>query len=783
MVKKVSATWGNRELTIETGLMAKQAKGSVLITYGGSAVLTTAVNENEPREGVDFLPLLVDYREKTYAAGRIPGGFFKRESRPGDKETLTCRLIDRPLRPLFPKGYNLETQIVTLVISVDQENDPDILAMIGASTALLISDIPFTTYLTSVRVGYVEDQYVLNPTYQQLEKSSLDMIVAGTEEAVVMVECFASEVSENIIIDGIEFAHTAMAPIFQIQKELVESIGKTKIALPPQKEIDSAVVTKVESVVMPLIPTLYQATDKIDRQGKMKAIATTVKEAFLEADDQEISRQALDVMETIIKRETRSKICQENVRVDGRGAADIRAIDSKVGLLPMLHGSALFTRGETQCLATVTLGTSADNQRIDSLEGESKKSFMLHYNFPPFSVGEVRGLRGPGRREIGHGMLAERAMAPLVPHLPEFPYTLRIVSEILESNGSSSMATVCGSTLALMDAGVPIKNNAAGIAIGMIKEDEQVVILSDIMGSEDALGDMDLKVAGTRNGVTAIQMDSKISGISRDILEKALQQAQAGRIHILDEMEKVISVPRPELSPKAPRIIQLKINPDKIRDVIGPGGKIIKGIIEKTGAQINVSDDGSIEIASVNEEKAKLAEKMILELIEEAQIGKIYLGKVKRIEPYGAFIEILPGIDGLLHISQIADYHVQHIENELKEDDDILVKLIEIDKYGRLKLSRKAALKDSTHGEQAEPQEGAEKLDKGRSSGSQESPRRSPPPRRERPPSTDRRKGPPRSGDRKYNSQNRNVQGSHRRSQDRKGKERSDPDRNRSDKS
>ncbi|MBN2383570.1 polyribonucleotide nucleotidyltransferase [bacterium] len=696
MLEKVSINWGREDLIIETGLMARQADGSVLVKYAGAAVLTTVTAEKKPREGVDFLPLTVDYREKTYAAGKIPGGFFKRESRPGDKETLTSRLIDRPIRPMFPKGYNIETQIISMVLSADQKNDPDILAMLGAPTALLLSDIPFTTNLAAVRVGYIANQFVMNPTHQELEDSKLDMIVAATPEAVCMVECFAKEVAEDVVIDGIEFANRAIQPIFDLQRELVRRAGKPKQVFVPA-EIDQALAGHVEHFVLPRFPQIFSTVGKQNRQSQIDIVLNDLDVSLGEEVEPTRLNQAHEIFDIVFKRELRQMIKSKGRRIDGRAVDTIRPIECHLSLLPMTHGSALFTRGETQSLTTVTLGTFADKQRIDDLEGESSKTFMLHYNFPPFSVGEVKMLRGPGRREIGHGMLAERAIQPLIPPQTEFPYTIRLVSEILESNGSSSMATVCASALALMEAGVPIKCNVAGIAMGLIKDENTITILSDILGTEDALGDMDLKVAGTKNGITAIQLDIKITGITREILAQALERARIGRLSILNIMDQTISSPRPELSPYAPRIIRLKINPDKIRDVIGPGGKIIKGIIEKTGAEINIEDDGSIEIAAVNVEKGKLAEKMILELIEEVEIGKIYLGKVKRIEPYGAFIGILPNVDGLLHISQIADYHVQSIENELKEGDDILVKLIEVDKFGRLKLSRKAALKETDH--------------------------------------------------------------------------------------
>lgn len=744
MVERISTTWGNETITLQTGLMAKQADGAVLVTYGGTAVLTTVVAEKKLREGVDFLPLTVDYREKTYAAGRIPGGFFKRETRPGDKETLTSRLIDRPIRPLFPKGYFFETQVISLVLSADQKNDPDILAMLGASTALLVSDIPFKTNIAAVRIGLIDGEFIINPTFEQVEESTLDMIVAATEDAVAMVECFSKEVPEDTIIDAIEFAHKAIQPIIKLQREFVEKCGKDKweCEAPVHNE---EVRAQAKAFVLPRIPEIYSAPDKQAKQNAIKKIAQDLVESFGEEPEPDVIKEANYALEETIKEELRNKIFSEGIRVDGRKVDEVRPIECHVGVLPMTHGSALFTRGETQCLTTITCGTSSDYQRIDSLEGESKKSFMLHYNFPPFSVGEVRFLRGPGRREIGHGMLAEKAVAPLVPKKDEFPYTLRIVCEILESNGSSSMASVCGSTLAMMDAGVPIKKPVAGVAMGLIKKDDNFQVITDILGTEDAIGDMDLKVAGTRDGITAIQMDMKITGIPREVIQNALQKAKDGRLHILSIMEKTLSGPRAEMSPHAPRIIQLKINPDKIRDVIGPGGKIIKGLIEKTGAEINVSDDGTIEIASVNQEKGKLAEKLILELIEEAQIGKIYLGTVKRIEPYGAFIGILPGVDGLLHISQIADYHVQNIEDELKEGDEVLVKLIDIDKFGRVKLSRKAALKESEGGDSSVDEDNEKKPVENEPT-DENTPKR---PTGKRPPYQKDRNRKPRSDDRK----------------------------------
>lgn len=706
MIHQVEMELGGRRLVLETGRMARQADGAVLAQCGETMVLAAAVASKVQREGIDFLPLTVDYQEKAFAAGKIPGGFFKREGRPLEWEILTSRLIDRPLRPLFPEGYTFETQVIASVLSADQNNASDFLAIIASSTALAISDIPLKAPIGAVRVGRINHQFIINPTFSELEGSDLNMVVAGTREAVMMVEGETREVSEEVMLDAIDKAHGEIKRIIDCIDQLRVLAGKEKRAV-VQEEGDPVLVEAVKKKVVGLIREAILIPNKTARQERLDAILdeTLLELGSAEAAPKEAvedipsvadrSRPIKEIFHKLERQAVRQMILEKGIRADGRGPSDIRPITCEVGILPRTHGSALFTRGETQSLAVVTLGTAEDEQRINALEGESTKTFMLHYNFPPFSVGEVRPLRGPGRREIGHGALAERALKPVIPSREVFPYTLRIVSDILESNGSSSMATVCGGALALMDAGVQISAPVAGIAMGLIKEGDRTVILSDILGLEDHLGDMDCKVTGTRKGITALQMDIKIAGITKEILRQALEQARAGRHHILDKMLSALSTPRPELSSLAPRIFTMKVRPDKLGQVIGPGGKVVRGIIEKTGVKIDIEDDGTVSIASTDAEAARMAMEMIGQIVQEAEVGKIYRGKVVKIMEFGAFVEILPNIDGLVHISQLAPHHVKRVEDEVREGEEILVKVLEIDKQGKIRLSRKEAMKET----------------------------------------------------------------------------------------
>ena len=686
-----SIEFGNRTLTIETGKVAKQADGSVTVRYGDTVVLVTATADRKERVGVDFLPLTVDYRENTYAAGKIPGGFFKREGRPNEKETLTSRLIDRPIRPLFPKGWSYETQVVALVLSADLANDPDILAVTGASTALHISDIPFGTPIAAVRVGLVDGQYLLNPTYEQMENSRLDLVVVGSATEVVMVEAGASEVTEDETLEGIWFGQEHCRRLVAMQEDLRQEIGRPKRE-PRRKELNPDVVREMEAACA---DRLYQALKIRVKIDSYRAVAALLEEQIKAVPEENIQRrqEVAAAYHDLHKRIARRELLENRRRFDDRAATEVRPVTCEAGVLPRTHGSALFTRGETQALVTCTLGTKEDAQRLDWLEGESEKRFMLHYNFPPFSVGEVKFLRGPGRREIGHGALAERALLPLMPDEEEFPYTIRLVSDILESNGSSSMASICGGSLSLMDAGVPLRSAVAGAAMGLIKSGDTYVILTDIAGVEDHYGDMDFKVAGTREGITALQMDIKIQGISKAIMGEALQQARASRLHILDVMGRTLEAPRANISTFAPRIFTIRINKDKIREVIGPGGKMIRSIVERTGCKIDVEDDGRIHIASVDEASAQKAIEIIKEITAEAEIGKTYLGKVTRIVNFGAFVEILPGMEGLLHISELAEHRVNTVTDEIQEGEEILVKAIEVD-GDRIRLSRKALLRE-----------------------------------------------------------------------------------------
>lgn len=694
MLQRVEKELAGRKLVLEVGEVAKQANGAALVSYGETVVLVTAVVAPEVREGIDFVPLTVDYREKAYAAGKIPGGFFKREGRPSEREVLTSRLIDRPIRPLFPKGFSQETQVIAIVLSADTENNPDVLAMIGASTALTVSDIPFQGPIGAVRVGRIEGEFVINPTRQQQSLSDLDLVIAGVDEGIVMVEGSGREVSEEVLIEGLEVGHRAIREIIALQRDLRETAGKPK--LPSATEAsDSALVQRVREMATPWVRDAIRIPEKQVRERRMSEVLAEVLTAMADV----LPEQALLVpklIETIEREQMRTMILEEGIRADGRRTDEIRPISIRVGVLPRTHGSSLFTRGETQALVVSTLGTSTDEQIVDELEGKSSKAFMLHYNFPPFSVGEVSPMRGPGRREIGHGALAERSVAPVLPSSDTFPYTIRVVSDILESNGSSSMATICGATLSLMDAGVPILAPVAGIAMGLISEPGRgIAVLSDILGLEDHLGDMDFKVAGTPTGVTGFQLDVKIGGVDTTILRGAIEQARQGRLWILEKMASVIAMPRAQLSTHAPRIITIRINPDKIREVIGPGGKVIRSIIEKTGANIDIEDDGRINIASADEQAARAAIELIRGITAEAEIGKIYRGKVKKITDFGAFVEIMPGTDGLVHISQIAEQRIKSVSDVLKEGEEVMVKVLEIDKQGRVKLSRREALREA----------------------------------------------------------------------------------------
>jgi len=691
-VHRVSTQIGERELSIETGKLAKQADGSVVVRYGETVVLVTACAARQPREGLDFFPLTVDYRENFYAAGKIPGGFFKREGKPSEREVLNSRMIDRPIRPLFAEGFKNETQVIALVLSADTDIDPSMHAIVGASTALYLSTIPFSTPIAAVRVGLIDGRYYLNPTWSELKNSRLNLAVAGMEDGIAMVECGASEVSEEVMVEALNFGHQAIKQIIGLQKELYAKINPKKMVVTPDA-VDEAMAKQIET----LRPALEDALDthkhpKLESYELVDAAKKKAVELFPEADDEK-KRMIKRIFEALKERIFRDEILRKRERPDRRAFDTIRDIWIETSVLPRTHGSAVFTRGETQALVTATLGTSDDEQRMDSLEGESHKRFLMHYNFPPFSVGEVSPLRGPGRREVGHGALAERALLPVIPSEDAFPYTVRVVSDILESNGSSSMATVCGATLALMDAGVPIKAPVAGIAMGLVKEGDNYGILTDIAGAEDHYGDMDFKVAGTREGITALQMDIKIPGVTSKIMAEALDQAKRGRLFILDKMQEAISEVRTDMSQYAPRIYSMKIPTDKIRDVIGPGGKMIRSIIEQTGVKIDVSDDGKVNIASSDGPSAQKAIQIISELTATAEMGKTYRGKVVRIAEFGAFVEIFPGTDGLLHISEIDEKRIRNVRDELQEGDQILVKVIGIE-GNKIKLSRRAVMRD-----------------------------------------------------------------------------------------
>ena len=686
---------GGRTLTVETGKLAKQANGAVMVRYGDTAVLVAVTGSAAPREGIDFFPLTVDFEEKLYSVGKIPGGFIKREGRPSEAAILTSRLIDRPIRPMFPDGFRNDVQIVATTFSVDQNNTPDIPAMIGASCALCISDVPFNGPIAGVRVGLIDGQFIINPSIDKQAQSEINLVVAGTKHAILMVEAGSKEVTEEVMLEAILFGHEVIKEIVVFQEKIQAEIGKVKREMTlyePPVEISSQISEFSEQKIK---DALYNNSEKLAREEAVDALKREVTEKFTEIFPDN-KKDISNVFQKLLKNAVRKMITIDKIRPDGRAIDEVRPISCEVGILPRTHGSGLFTRGQTQILNVTTLAPLRENQILDGLGVEEYKRYIHHYNFPPYSVGESRPLRSPGRREIGHGALAERALIPVIPSEEEFPYTLRLVSEVLESNGSSSMGSVCGSTLSLMDAGVPIKAPVSGVAMGLVKDGEHFTILTDIQGLEDALGDMDFKVAGTQKGITAIQMDIKIDGINRDIFAEALAQAKRGREFIMSKMLEVIDMPRKELSLYAPRIITMQIHPDKIRDIIGPGGKIIKKIVEDTGAKIDVEDDGRVFIAAVDPISAEKAIKIIEALVAEVEVGKVYLGKVTRLMNFGAFLEILPGKEGLVHISQLALERVNKVEDVVSVGDEVMVKVTEIDKQGRVNLSRKEVLKQNT---------------------------------------------------------------------------------------
>jgi polyribonucleotide nucleotidyltransferase len=690
-----NVTIGSQTISFETGKLAKQADGSVIVRLGDTMVLVTACYAANPREGIDFLPLTVDYREYTYASGRIPGGFFKREGKPSEKEVLTSRMTDRPIRPLFPNGWRHETQVIALVLSADSENDSDVLAITGASAALAISEIPFQKTIASVRVGLVDSQFVINPTYPQRRQSRLDLIVAGSRDGIVMVEAGAKEATEEEVVEALDRAQAAIRQLVDAIDDLAKEVGKKKREV-AKKEVSREFYREVEEKVLVPLSEAMRIRGKLENYDRVDEV---LEELIASLPEGEVQRrvEAKSIFKELKEKVLRDEVLDRGVRLDGRRFDEIRAIWSEVGVLPRVHGSAVFTRGETQALVTATLGTADDQQKVETVDGDGYKRFMLHYNFPPFSVGEVAFLRGPGRREVGHGALAERALTPVVPPEDKFPYTVRVVSDILESNGSSSMASVCGGTMAMMDAGVPLAAPVAGIAMGLIMDEGtgKHAILSDIAGAEDHYGDMDFKVAGTAKGITALQMDIKVGGITADIMREALHQARAGRLFILGKMAETLATPRGNISTFAPRIITIKIPVDKIRDVIGPGGKMIRSIIDRTGVKIDVEDDGRVNVASADEASARKAIGMIQELTATPELNKTYLGKVQRITDFGAFVEIMPGTDGLLHVSEIANHRVKDVRDELKEGEQLLVKVINIDPTGKIRLSRKALLNEA----------------------------------------------------------------------------------------
>jgi polyribonucleotide nucleotidyltransferase len=687
-------TINSKTLRFETGKLAKQAHGSVIVRYGDSVVLVTACRAATAREGIDFLPLTVDYREYTYASGRIPGGFFKREGKPAEKEVLTSRVIDRPIRPLFPEGWRYETQVIALVLSADTENDTDVLAITGASAALALSEIPFEKTIAGVRVGLVDGQYIVNPTFEQRKVSQIDLVVAGTRDGIVMVEAGAKEVTEEQVVAALETAHAAIKQIVAAIDDLAAAVGNKKLQV-QKKQIGHDFYREVEEQVLVPLTEAMRIRGKVENYDRVDQV---LDELVASIPEGEVERQveAKQIFKDLKEKVLREEVLTHGVRLDGRKFDEVRPIWIETSVLPRTHGSAVFTRGETQALVTCTLGTAEDAQKVESFEGEQWKSFMLHYNFPPFSVGEVAFLRGPGRREVGHGALAERALAAMIPAEEQFPYTVRVVSDILESNGSSSMASVCGGSLAMMDAGVPLKAPVAGIAMGLVMDESsgKYAVLSDIAGAEDHYGDMDFKVAGTGSGITALQMDIKVTGITTEIMRAALEQARRGRLHILEKMHEVLPAPRRSISAFAPRIVTIRIPVDKIRDVIGPGGKMIRSIIERTGVKIDVEDDGRVNVASADASSAQKAISIIQELTATPELNKVYLGKVQRITDFGAFVEIMPGTDGLLHVSEIANHRVKDVRDELKEGEQLLVKVINIDPTGKIRLSRKALLQE-----------------------------------------------------------------------------------------
>ncbi|WP_368650509.1 polyribonucleotide nucleotidyltransferase [Bacillus inaquosorum] len=691
--------WAGRTLTVETGQLAKQANGAVMIRYGDTAVLSTATASKEPKP-LDFFPLTVNYEERLYAVGKIPGGFIKREGRPSEKAVLASRLIDRPIRPLFADGFRNEVQVISIVMSVDQDCSSEMAAMFGSSLALSVSDIPFEGPIAGVTVGRIDDQFIINPTVDQLEKSDINLVVAGTKDAINMVEAGADEVPEETMLEAIMFGHKEIKRLIAFQEEIVAAVGKEKSEI-TLYEVDEELSEKVKALAEDDLLKAIQVHEKHAREDAINEVKNAVVAKFEDEEhDEDTIKQVKQILSKMVKNEVRRLITEEKVRPDGRGVDQIRPLSSEVGLLPRTHGSGLFTRGQTQALSVCTLGALGDVQILDGLGVEESKRFMHHYNFPQFSVGETGPMRGPGRREIGHGALGERALEPVIPSEKDFPYTVRLVSEVLESNGSTSQASICASTLAMMDAGVPIKAPVAGIAMGLVKSGEHYTVLTDIQGMEDALGDMDFKVAGTEKGVTALQMDIKIEGLSREILEEALQQAKKGRMEILNSMLATLSESRKELSRYAPKILTMAINPDKIRDVIGPSGKQINKIIEETGVKIDIEQDGTIFISSTDESSNQKAKKIIEDLVREVEVGQLYLGKVKRIEKFGAFVEIFSGKDGLVHISELALERVGKVEDVVKIGDEILVKVTEIDKQGRVNLSRKAVLREEKEKEE-----------------------------------------------------------------------------------
>ena len=691
MIKSCSVEIDGRALHVETGRVAKQASGSAVVTLGETVVLVTAVSTDEVREGIDFLPLTVEYQEMSYAGGRIPGNFFRRDmGRPSEREVLTSRLIDRPLRPLFPDNYHFETQVIASVLSTDRENEADVLAMLGASIALEISDIPFKGPIAGVRVGRIGGKFVINPTLSEQGESNINLIVAANRAGIVMVEGGAQFVSEDEIVEAIFYAQDAIRPMLDMQDELRRAVGKPKRVVPPEA-IEEDLIKKVEEVATPLLDQVIITADKKERQAKRKESLEKVLEQVGEAFPEK-EAQIRDKFYELKKKMVRRMVLEDERRIDGRSFTDVRPIECAVGVLPRVHGSALFTRGETQAMVLTTLGTELDEQRIESIYGDQFRSFIFHYNFPPYSVGEARRLSGPGRREIGHGALARRALLPVMPDKDKFEYCVRVVSEILESNGSSSMASVCGGSLSLMDAGVPVKDAVAGVAMGLMSDREKVAVLTDIIGDEDHYGDMDFKVTGTRDGITALQMDIKIDGLSKEILSRALQQAKEARLHILDKMNNTIARPRKQISEYAPVVTTVEIKPEKIRVLIGPGGKTIRNICSETGARVEVDDSGKVYIAAPDKESSEMAIKMINEIAQEAEVGKLYMGRVTKIMDFGAFVEIFPGTDGLIHISQLDRGRVNKVSDILKEGDEVLVKVLDVDENGKIRLSRKAAL-------------------------------------------------------------------------------------------